>query len=688
MVGAAEDEVLAMRGISQILVLTAMLVASVATAAPMPTLAELEERLEGSAEMQVLQAEYDVALRRVQLDKRSHGAALYSQATFSDNDEVVDIGRTRSYRQLGGGLGLRIPVLGSRLQWQETVSRDELALARRNSERDLRRRELLRDLRIAYAEYWAAQRVAALSKEYLTAEPVVEQQLLKRTGAGLLLDSDRLELMSAFVLARRDQLRAEDEQQRAMGAMRLLVRGNLDEGTAARPGTAPFCTPAAGDLEQWLETHPELVFLRKALQLSQSSARESPVYGVTSDVRVGYHTSTEWPTQERGGSAAVTWSFEVPIDAMSHRSLAHSAVAAEHSRAQLEYERRHTQLEQQVQALLRQRASLEQSLQFARVRVASAEEAVRERELRAVRLAGDVIEKLQQARLARYNTAKALIEDELALVRWSADWAFLAPAHCRARSLYVWSSASLISQLTRDATHSAAAQARSAGFTRLLLSLDPAQLASYARDPKPLRDALDAAHRLGLHVDLLLGEPTWILEARRKDLLSIVRALGALPFDGLHLDIEPNQLTHTGIADDALLAGLLDTVRAVRAVTALPIDLSVHPRYLTQNAGARALGDELSDADVDVTLMIYVANPERVMQIAEPLLTRFPRLSQRVAVSLEDTLSHEESLHHYTPVERARRIAAVESGLKQANFLGITVQPAPSATFSTLTGSN
>jgi hypothetical protein len=86
---------------------------------------------------------------------------------------------------------------------------------------------------------------------------------------------------------------------------------------------------------------------------------------------------------------------------------------------------------------------------------------------------------------------------------------------------------------------------------------------------------------------------------------------------------------------------------------------------------------------VTVTLMIYVANPERVRQIAEALLARFPRLPQRVALSLEDTLDRDESLHSYSPEERAKRVSLVESGLSQANFRGIALQPSVGAVFST-----
>ena len=77
---------------------------------------------------------------------------------------------------------------------------------------------------------------------------------------------------------------------------------------------------------------------------------------------------------------------------------------------------------------------------------------------------------------------------------------------------------------------------------------------------------------------------------------------------------------------------------------------------------------------VSPTLMVYVANPERAVAIAQPLIAQHPQLSFSVALSLERTPGPETSLWSYPGAERSRRIAHIESALAGANFSGLTLQ--------------
>jgi hypothetical protein len=654
----------------------ATLLPIVSSAASLPALEALEPRLVGSRAMQLLNAEYELARTKITQEERANGMSVYSSTTLSDNDEVVDVGRTRSYRQLASGIGVRVPLLGSRMRSQQAGANRELDLAHLEVEHELRRRELLRDLRIAYVQRWGAQRLGLLSHDFLENEATIERGLILRTRSGLLLDADRLEFMSGFSLARRDAAVAAADEARTFQTLRHLVGGTLDEGAAMRPMLVPSCMPSDADIEAIVATHPEVKYLVQAQDHAFSTRMDSALYGINSELRLGYVTSTEWPVEQEGGSAAITWSFDVPIDFLNRRKLAQSSAHATRSHAQLEYEFRRDEIARDVRALAAQRATLEHSLRFATIRLAAADEAVRERELRAAKLAGDVIEQLQQSHLARYNASKGVLEAELALAKWTAEWSMHAPSECRGQSLYVWSSDRTIDALANgDAEPLDGGQANT-----LLLSLDAAQIDAYRKDPARLRAALEAAHRRGLKIELLLGEPTWLLPAARERLLAIVRDLRALPFDGLHLDIEPDQLNQADAKMETLWTEWLATIRAVRNTSPWPLEVSLHPRYLDFAVESRPLGQHLADIDVGVTLMIYVANPERVVAIAQPLLARYPHLTQRVALSSEDSLSPEESLHYVSTDERARRIALIESRLAAPNFKGVTIQPSRAAT--------
>jgi outer membrane protein TolC len=663
-----------------------LLAAGSAQGGELPPLEELEAGIDRSSAMRLLDAECDASRQRLELEKGSQGASFYSQTSFSDHSEVIDQDRTRSYRQIAAGAGVRVPLLGSRLRWQQAVSGRELELLRVQSERELRRRELVKQLRSAYASYWGGQRLALLASGYLEREPEANRDLGLRVRAGLLLDRDRLEFLSGFALARRDAAIAELERARAIERIRGLVASDVEQGAVRRPAQQPRCSVALESAAYWAAEHPEVRFLREASVSAERSAQDSALYALSSELRVGYQASKEAPSGETGGSAAITWSVEGPIQFLRQRRLLQASAEAQRSHAKLEYELRRQEIEQEMRQALRQRAVLDRSLEFATTRLAAGDEAVRESQLRVAAIAGDVIEQALRAELGRYNAAKDVVDAELALADWAAAWALYEPSRCLPRALYVWSSQGLLEELAAPGEGRTVAGVRADGVQTLLVALDRAQIEAVRSDPQPLRSALRAAHSRGLQVELLLGEPTWLVPRARADLLAIVRALRELPFDGLHLDIEPEQLADPELSSDARLAALVDTVRDVRAVSPWPVGLSLHPRNLTRAVGERSFGERMVELGASVTLMIYVSNPERVAEIAEPLLAAYPELRQRIALSIEDELGAEESLHSYAPAERARRIESIEARVRAPGFAGIVLQPTRGVLVGNLTG--
>jgi hypothetical protein len=181
-------------------------------------------------------------------------------------------------------------------------------------------------------------------------------------------------------------------------------------------------------------------------------------------------------------------------------------------------------------------------------------------------------------------------------------------------------------------------------------------------------------HEHGFKVELLLGDPDWIRPERRAGLLRIIEALKSVPFDGLHLDLEPAQIDPAPERLPALLGSLAETLAAVSAASPWPVALSVHPRDLDVPVGDTSFAELLHRLRVSPTLMVYVANPDRAVEIAEPLLGHHPELSFSVALSLEKSLGREESLWSYTEAERRRRIERIEAQLAAANFSGLTLQ--------------
>jgi Flp pilus assembly protein TadG len=693
-----------------------------APALALPPLEQLETRIDLSPAAQLAERTYESTRDSLSAGRIGLGVSAFGNVGYSHNHEIIDPLQSWTYRQGVVGGGLSLPVLGSRLQLEASLSEQQVQLAQLDARRQLQRRELVGRLRKAYADYWQAQRLELLAQGYLQDEAGFEHVVELRTRAGLLLDADRLELLSGFSLARRDEASGGADREVALGLMRELTGQDLDGGIAVRPLVPSACVRSLDESDDWASADPELVGLRQVIALREMNPRDSAMYPVQSSVQLGYQALEDMPTGQHGGSAVLSWTFQVPLEYRSQHQLLARSAAAQLSRAHLEYEIRRQELQQQRRELIARAAVLHQSAEFAAARLAAADAAVQERSLRAVRLEGDVAEQLQRARLQRYNAAKAYVETDKALVYWYADWARFETAPCQPdadrqltqpggasvpppatparvadlttdarqtadsagvqaapavrtnRTLYLWRSAEWLTNATTELGERKFADLHAAGIAQLLISLDAEHMHRALADPLPLVRAVRNTHEHGLRVELLLGDPDWIRPQQRAELLGIIEGLKSVPFDGLHLDLEPAQIDPAPEKLPALLGALAQTLAAASAASPWPLALSIHPRDLDVRVGDASFAQVLQTLRVAPTIMVYVANPDRAVAIAQPLLGRYPQLSFSVALSLEKSLSPQESLWSYPQDERRRRIERVESKLTAANFSGLTLQ--------------
>jgi len=145
-------------------------------------------------------------------------------------------------------------------------------------------------------------------------------------------------------------------------------------------------------------------------------------------------TKDEMTTGQRGGSAALSWWFQVPIEYGSQRRLlTRAAACAALARAAGV----RNPAPGAARATARARGPGRRAATVGAVRCSAslaADAAVRERTVRSERLDSDVMEQLQRARMLRYNAAKAFVEADGALVYWYADWARFETAMCAIRT--------------------------------------------------------------------------------------------------------------------------------------------------------------------------------------------------------------------------------------------------------------
>ena len=688
-----------------------------AVALALPPLEQLETRIELSPVAQLAERAYESTRDSLNAGRIGLGVSAFGSVGYAHNHDIIDPLHSWTYNQGVVGGGLSIPVLGSRLQLEDSLSEQQVQLMQLDARRQLQRRELVARLRKAYGDYWQGQRLELLARHYLQDEPTLERVVELRTRAGLLLDADRLELLSGFSLARRDEAAGGADREVALGLMRELTGQDLEGGIAVRPLVPTACVRNLDASDDWADSDPELVGLQRVVALRETNPRDNALYPVQSNVQLGYQTREDMPTGQRGGSAVLSWSFQVPVEYGSQRRLLARAAAAQLSRARLEYEIRRQELQQQRRELIVRAVVLQQTAQFAAARLAAADAAVEERSLRAVRLEGDVAEQLQRARIQHYGAAKALVEADKAMVYWYADWARFQMTSCQPpnepdgmtaaqaatavrvaslrsaaaqaansagvqvatagpanRALYLWRSAEWLTYAATELGERKFGEIHSAGIARLLISLDAEQMRRAIANPSPLVRAVRSTHEHRFRVELLLGDSGWIRPEQRGGLLAIIDGLKSVPFDGLHLDLEPEQIDSAADKLPALLALLAQTLTAASAASPWPLALSIHPRDLDVRVGDSSFAEVLLRLRISPTIMVYVANPDRAVAIAEPLLGHYPQLSFSVALSLEKSLGPQQSLWSYPEVERRRRIERVETGLAAANFSGLTLQ--------------
>jgi hypothetical protein len=671
-------------------------------ACALPPLEQLELRASLSPAAQLADRAYAAQSASLGAERVGLGVSAFGDIGAAHNHDIIDPLHSYAYSQAMGGAGLMVPLLGSRLQLESAIDDHRAQLAQLAARRQLEQRAIVGRLRKAYASYWQAQRLAILAESYLASEPQVERALALRTRAGLTLDSDRLELLSGFALARRDEAESTRTRANELNVMRDLTGLPLEGGIAVRPLVPADCIARNAARTDWVNADPELLALRQVIAVREADPRDSPLYPVQSNVQLSFQTEDQLTTGRHGGSAVLTWWFQVPIEYGSQRRLLGQAAADQLSSARLEYQLRREELIEQRLALIADLDVLRQARDLAAAHLAAADAAVDERTLRAQTLDGDVLEKLQQARLARYAAAADLVRSETALVEWYGDWARFDSAECTAadaasaagpgnattasppapesdlrrpgRDLYVWRSARWLADSDGAAVDAQFAALHAAGISRILVSLDAKQLAQALDDPSALAAAVARTHQHGISVALLLGDPHWILPAHRADLIRIIDRLSPIAFDGLQLDLEPEQLDARAARATALLGALADTLAAATLASPWPIGICIHPRDLDVTVNGAPFGVLLGRLRISPTLMVYVSSPDRAVAIATPLLRRYSDLTFRIAVSLEDALPRTQSLRAFPSAERDRRIGQIESELSAPNFAGLSFE--------------
>jgi len=694
-----------------------------------------ESRLVGSPRIAAAESEREAQEQVARRLAAENGLKLFGGASLGSASEPTgpDTGRW-NYQSASAYIGLLYPLLGSQVREQADITAAQGAARRLLLRSEQARREELRELRRSYIRHWGATRSARITAAFLATEKPVTEFLSRRQQAGLLTEAARLEFLQAYAAVRRDRAHSTASRQAALATLNRIAGTNLVAFEPALPALPP-CADDWDAVAEVVLAHPDLEGLRVAISAAEKSLGQSAGRYPESSLRLTLGVTQDWPGGE-GHSGVLSLEFRMPLGVWSAHEASKAQARSELRQRQQELDHRTLALQAQAREsfeLLRARV---EDLAFARQALATAQETLYAGCMRAAALDGDALDAVLRARYAYYRAALDVVAAEVDLVSAQADLLALTgePAEGRvvvpetpinlrllgmellgalgraddplelrkqlestfapvagsavappvppalSRGVYMWDSESwlAVQDYDNDPVHAAL---EDHGIRFVFLSLNAAQIRAVKSQPEfrqHLARLLRAAQERGLRVQLLLGDPHWILPEGRGSLLDIIATLRDLPFDGLHLDLEPEQLQLAPGEMPRLLAELVNTGRVARAATLWPVSLSLHPRHLNALVGTDTLGAVLARLGVaEVTVMIYIANAQRVVDVARPLLQSHSSLRFRIALSVEPppVATPEESFATAGMRALHEAMIVIEDALRRLpNYRGLVVQ--------------
>ena len=580
-------------------------------------------------------------------------------------------------------------------------------------EKEKTRAVLLREsillLRKQYIAYWAAQEKQSLTNAFLDDEHELTEALEHRKNEGLLLESDRLEFMSAISLVHRIAQEQLAVQQRTLSLLKHITGQSIEPFKAIFPQMKSPCTDTKEMADIIRSEHPRLVILKEKIARQEELVRLADKSNLDGHVELVGRVSTETPDSTSGYGVFLNVQFDFPWKAKKLFSAQRKIARSKLDQAKQQAIITESSLLADADDSLQTYNTAQKNMDFARGRLSAAQERIREDLLRLAYLPGDVIEKVEQSRIDAFKTSLDLVEAQAQKLTRQAEllsytesetpenqtleagkmteryypesaWkeavkAIDKPHSFHGLTFYVWDIRRLpFGTDTCDQWFDNIVQL---GIKRLLLSFTPQQIA--AMQNREQRQStiqfIRHAREHDIRVELLLGDPSWILPEHKKSLTELIDSFSDIPFQGIHLDLEPDQLSTSEQDRNRLLKQLCDTLRAVKNTTQLPVSLSIHYRYLQDFSNNNFLTSEFYEIGLnEIILMVYISDPQRVLTIAGSILEHYPRLTFSIAQSIEPILSPAESYYKMSRKDFLLKLTALSKQLKYQNFGSLVVQ--------------
>lgn len=607
----------------------------------------------------------------LRLRQENTGWRLFGGTDFGHYRELEQTG-TQSYDGFGAQLGLRYPLLGTLRAHRAAVIEADVSLAQSHHSTSLVRAEQRQLLRQAYIDWWQEQAISEWCAAYSPLGASEQAKVRTRTEQQHLRLSEQLWVEQRW----RTLLRPCTD----LTINSLRPRQHLDYlygsliPAAAKPMTESLPSLLA-PLEQWrpvLERHPVMQLHLAEEQGLQPLLENRWTDRVDASLSISQRYDNRSDIHGNGGGTVAAITFEIPLISLtdSHRATpAKARYLAARERA--------------VDANRSLTLTLEQTLQQYQIRVANLDERKRRlhhtRQLIKEQTARDSIDTE-----AGFMTLRFAILDNAALERemiddWHAAWSVFAqlrtlaeeqmPAHPGrllrwidlhetrrseplrpsgrpsarqwSTAVYVWDSSLLLDPARRDQQIRALSEA---GFNRVYLGFNSSQIAELRRLRPHITELIGQLKAQGFMIDLLLGDPHWLLPAHRGDMLQLIESFAGLSFDHLHLDLEVEQLGWP--VTQSRMKYWVQTLEAATKHSPWPVTIVSHHRWFapTERVAETCLPCVLPQLDIrGATLMLYSTAIPSVVERTLQMMEAWPDLQLHLAQSIEPDLPQENS---------------------------------------------
>jgi len=698
------------------------------------SLQDLEKDLQAAPEVLIAVAELEQSISMLEQEQAKSGLKVFGSAGTGLYREQVTEDVARDYQNASLKIGLIYPLFGTREKEQINLLKAEAKTLENRHKVELAKAKSLTALRIHYVNYWGCLRKIALSQAFLENQDGVEKILLERTRKGYLLESDRQEFLAAFSLVRRNVANLTARQERALSILRMLTSPDLKPFYPLTPALPEPGQTLPGLRADLVNSHPEILLLQDVVEKKLQLLRLTGNTDMDADVSLAGNTTSEF-TGEDGYGVSLNFNLRFPFEIAKAKTAEKQAALMDLKKTQHELALKTTELSEDLSERWYQFYAAKENYRFAIQSLKATLERLRENLLRTAYLPASTLDDLNKSRIDYYTIATDYVDAELLMYQRHAklmelaktnitpqkpagskpekenkkpaadkkeaslnpNWLKIKPVRGQEKSkkrpvgdqinklvksqvsagygTYVWDSRALLNNPTIELKLWKTLSEN--GIQRILLSFDDRQLKEYQRLParSKLKNFIEKAKGQGIGVELLLGEPLWILTEHRRDLLIIIQQLADLPFAGLHLDLEPNQLNASEYSDEYVLTQLLRTLEAVKGVSPWPIGLSIHPRYMENKKNRICIGWGLSNLRLDeITLMVYVSEPKRVAKRVNAILNEYPEVTFSVAQSVEPVLAESESYAAHGRIDFQGKMEELRSAIDKPNFSTIVIQ--------------